>query len=50
MNDTPAVPGGPDEARRDHRPGYGVVAEQILELIARARLVAGDRLPTENER
>lgn len=62
MNDTPvpeasspgrapaAVPevDGPGE-RRDYRPGYEIVAEQILEFIAEARLVAGDRLPTEIE-
>ncbi|GHE14625.1 FadR/GntR family transcriptional regulator [Streptomyces alanosinicus] len=61
MNDTPAAPeavpthappvateamNGAD-ARREYRPGYEVVAEQILEFIAEARLVAGDRLPTE---
>ncbi|MBK6012837.1 FadR/GntR family transcriptional regulator [Streptomyces sp. MBT53] len=51
MNDTPAVPAvvnGADE-RRDYRPGYEVVAERILEFIAEERLVAGDRMPTEND-
>ncbi|POX45843.1 FadR/GntR family transcriptional regulator [Streptomyces sp. Ru72] len=63
MNDTPAIaaalPGqaspaaaaaakGPDE-RRDYRPGYEVVAERILDFIAEARLVPGDRMPTEND-
>ncbi|PBD01963.1 DNA-binding FadR family transcriptional regulator [Streptomyces sp. Ag82_O1-15] len=63
MNDTPAAqPALPTQAppvavaavndadeRRDYRPGYEVVAERILEFIAEARLVAGDRLPTEND-
>ncbi|SFW85678.1 FadR/GntR family transcriptional regulator [Amycolatopsis australiensis] len=31
------------------RPGYEVVAEQILRLIAELRLRPGDRMPTENE-
>ncbi|MDH6455856.1 MULTISPECIES: FCD domain-containing protein [unclassified Streptomyces] len=51
MNDTPAVAAvvnGADE-RRDYRPGYEVVAERILEFIAEARLVPGDRMPTEND-
>ncbi|MCQ9185595.1 FCD domain-containing protein [Streptomyces sp. IBSBF 2953] len=42
-----AAADGPDEERRDYRPGYEIVAERILEYIADARLVAGDRLPTE---
>ncbi|WP_203690780.1 FCD domain-containing protein [Streptomyces sp. SID12488] len=61
MNDTPATEAaapaqtlpapatavnGSDE-RRDYRPGYEIVAERILEYIAEARMVAGDRLPTE---
>jgi GntR family transcriptional regulator, transcriptional repressor for pyruvate dehydrogenase complex len=32
-----------------YRPGYELVAEQILELIAQSRLSPGDRMPTENE-
>jgi DNA-binding FadR family transcriptional regulator len=32
-----------------YRPGYERVAEQILRLIADARLRPGDRMPTENE-
>ncbi len=32
-----------------YRPGYEVVAEQILQLIAELALAPGDRLPTENE-
>lgn len=63
MNDTPATraalpaqalpaataaANGSDE-RRDYRPGYEVVAERLLEYIAEKRLVAGDRLPTEND-
>ncbi|KFF99071.1 GntR family transcriptional regulator [Streptomyces scabiei] len=64
MNDTPATEAalpvqaspavrtavsGADGERRDYRPGYEVVAERILEYIAESRLVAGDRLPTEND-
>ncbi|MCX4459963.1 FCD domain-containing protein [Streptomyces sp. NBC_01340] len=63
MNDTPAAQEAlPTQAppvaaaavnsadeRRDYRPGYEVVAERIIEFIAEARLVAGDRLPTEND-
>jgi GntR family transcriptional regulator, transcriptional repressor for pyruvate dehydrogenase complex len=37
------------EERRDYRPGYEIVAERILEFIAEARLVPGDRMPTEND-
>jgi DNA-binding FadR family transcriptional regulator len=42
---------GPDAtpARRVYRPGYELVAEQVLELIAGLRLRPGDRMPTENE-
>jgi GntR family transcriptional repressor for pyruvate dehydrogenase complex len=36
-------------AQTAYRPGYELVAEQILELIARSRLQPGDRMPTENE-
>ncbi|MDX8051736.1 FCD domain-containing protein [Lentzea sp. BCCO 10_0798] len=32
-----------------YRPGYEVVAEKILELIAELELRPGDRMPTENE-
>jgi GntR family transcriptional regulator, transcriptional repressor for pyruvate dehydrogenase complex len=32
-----------------YRPGYELVAEQILQLIADLRLRPGDRMPTENE-
>ena len=32
-----------------YRPGYEVVAEQILRLITELRLCPGDRMPTENE-
>ncbi|MFF4508038.1 FadR/GntR family transcriptional regulator [Streptomyces sp. NPDC001401] len=63
MNDTPAGQAAlPTQAppvaaaavsgadgRGEYRPGYEVVAERILEFIAEARLVAGDRLPTEND-
>jgi GntR family transcriptional repressor for pyruvate dehydrogenase complex len=39
----PARPSG------SYRPGYEVVAERILQLIAESRLRPGDRMPTENE-
>ncbi|NUR29993.1 MAG: FadR family transcriptional regulator [Catenulispora sp.] len=46
----PAGPAGPAETRPEgYRPGYEVVAEQILQLIADSRLRPGDRMPTENE-
>ena len=32
-----------------YRPGYELVAEQILQLIAESQLQPGDRMPTENE-
>jgi DNA-binding FadR family transcriptional regulator len=32
-----------------YRPGYELVAERILQLIAESRLRPGDRMPTENE-
>jgi GntR family transcriptional repressor for pyruvate dehydrogenase complex len=39
-----------NEARTEsYRPGYEVVAEQILQLIAESRLQPGDRMPTEKE-
>ncbi|WP_199831017.1 FadR/GntR family transcriptional regulator [Streptomyces sp. NBRC 110028] len=37
------------ESTGAYRPGYELVAEQILEFIAESRLQPGDRLPTENE-
>jgi GntR family transcriptional repressor for pyruvate dehydrogenase complex len=43
---------GPADSRRAegaYRPGYEVVAEQVLELIADLQLRPGDRMPTENE-
>ncbi|WP_225850422.1 FadR/GntR family transcriptional regulator [Streptomyces sp. HPF1205] len=51
------VPAGPTappdgnggEAARAYRPGYELVAERILQLIAESRLRPGDRLPTEND-
>ncbi|MFJ8624956.1 FadR/GntR family transcriptional regulator [Kitasatospora sp. NPDC093550] len=64
MNDTPATDtASPAQAppaaaaavngaageRRDYRPGYEIVSEQILEYIAEMRLVPGDRLPTEHD-
>ena len=49
----PAPAGPATDARRSgpegYRPGYEVVAEQILQLIAELALAPGDRLPTENE-
>jgi DNA-binding FadR family transcriptional regulator len=48
----PRSPGGRADAagsRGAYRPGYELIAEQILELIARAQLLPGDRMPTENE-
>jgi len=46
-----APAGGHDsgQAQTMYRPGYELVAEQILELIVRSRLQPGDRMPTENE-
>ena len=40
----PAAPGA-----ASYRPGYELVAERILQLIAELKLQAGDRMPTENE-
>ncbi|EFL22184.1 GntR-family transcriptional regulator [Streptomyces himastatinicus ATCC 53653] len=37
------------ESTGAYRPGYELVAEQILELIAELRLQPGDRMPTEND-
>jgi GntR family transcriptional repressor for pyruvate dehydrogenase complex len=45
-----ARPGEPIEVKAAaYRPGYELVAEQILQLIAELRLRPGDRMPTENE-
>ncbi|MFD5077197.1 FadR/GntR family transcriptional regulator [Streptomyces sp. NPDC058371] len=42
------VPGeGDGEASRPYRPGYELVAEQLLNYIAEQNLRSGDRLPTE---
>ncbi|KUN18547.1 GntR family transcriptional regulator [Streptomyces corchorusii] len=38
---------GDDEASRPYRPGYELVAEQLLDYIAEQKLRPGDRLPTE---
>ena len=39
-----------DEARTDtYRPGYELIAERILQLIAESRLQPGDRMPTEKD-
>ncbi|MFF1629465.1 FadR/GntR family transcriptional regulator [Streptomyces sp. NPDC058272] len=48
MADPAQVPGeGDDEASRPYRPGYELVAEQLLNYIAEQNLRSGDRLPTE---
>jgi GntR family transcriptional regulator, transcriptional repressor for pyruvate dehydrogenase complex len=45
-----ASAGRQDEARTDiYRPGYELIAERILQLIAASQLQPGDRMPTENE-
>jgi DNA-binding FadR family transcriptional regulator len=45
-----ASAGRQGEARTDaYRPGYELIAEQILQLIAASQLQPGDRMPTENE-
>src|SRR5437899_1552918 len=50
---TPAQSEESDESAgpsaRAYRPGYELVAEQILQLIAESQLRPGDRLLTENE-
>jgi DNA-binding FadR family transcriptional regulator len=49
---TDLLPAQGREAGREsgtYRPGYELVAEQILELIAELQLTPGDRMPTENE-
>ncbi|SCE38957.1 transcriptional regulator, GntR family [Streptomyces sp. DvalAA-14] len=38
---------GPDTAAAPYRPGYELVAEQLLTYIAEQNLMPGDRLPTE---
>jgi DNA-binding FadR family transcriptional regulator len=50
------VSAAPDASREQegvngavYRPGYELVSEQILKLIAELRLKPGDRMPTENE-
>jgi len=45
---TPAEGPGATPARGTYRPGYELMAEQILELIAQSQLRPGDRMPTEN--
>ena len=40
---------GPGTGTRSYRPGYELVAERILELIASSGLRPGDRMPTEND-
>lgn len=46
---TPAEEPGGTPALKAYRPGYELVAEQILELIAQSQLRPGDRMPTEIE-
>src|SRR5918911_253240 len=45
----PVVAGEPTRPAGPYRPGYELVAERILQLIAELRLRPGDRMPTENE-
>ncbi|WP_329128483.1 FCD domain-containing protein [Streptomyces sp. NBC_01476] len=40
-------PGGAETAAVPYRPGYEVVAEQLLTYVAEQNLMPGDRLPTE---
>ncbi|WP_218825456.1 FadR/GntR family transcriptional regulator [Streptosporangium subroseum] len=42
-----AAPGGGDDGADRYRPGYELVAEQLLNYIAERNLRPGDRLPTE---
>jgi DNA-binding FadR family transcriptional regulator len=55
LTDGALVPDGPTgqpdatPAPGPYRPGYELVAEQILQLIAELGLQPGDRMPTENE-
>src|SRR5690349_8159950 len=50
---SPRHPGPTSRARRaepgPYRPGYEVVAEQIVQLIAELELSPGDRMPTEKD-
>jgi GntR family transcriptional repressor for pyruvate dehydrogenase complex len=46
---TPAQEQEGSQAVSAYRPGYELIAERILELIAELRLAPGDRMPTENE-
>jgi DNA-binding FadR family transcriptional regulator len=46
---SPAGTGDAAGSRGAYRPGYELIAEQILELIAQSQLRPGDRMPTENE-
>ncbi|MBM9503011.1 FadR/GntR family transcriptional regulator [Actinacidiphila acididurans] len=41
--------GNTERSASGYRPGYELIAEQILQLIAELQLQPGDRLPTENE-
>src|SRR5919198_6395452 len=45
------VTGAPvqDRDTASYRPGYELIAERILQLIAELRLQPGDRMPTEND-
>ncbi|WP_256864078.1 FadR/GntR family transcriptional regulator [Streptomyces avermitilis] len=48
MGDSTQAPGKADDATsRPYRPGYELVAEQLLDYIAQENLRPGDRLPTE---
>jgi DNA-binding FadR family transcriptional regulator len=47
VNGEHAVPSGGAEKDTPYRPGYELVAEQLLTYIAEQNLLPGDRLPTE---
>lgn len=48
LGDSTQVPGQADDATsHPYRPGYELVAEQLLNYIAQENLRPGDRLPTE---
>jgi GntR family transcriptional repressor for pyruvate dehydrogenase complex len=52
--DSTSLPAGSSASAREqdagpYRPGYELVAEQILQLIAELKLRPGDRMPTEND-